>query len=99
MKFSRTALREALWDESGTLETIRDTIVSSGRWKIHHSYIFRDKSTGKYYLTEYSVGATEQQDGRPWDIDGETVDCVEVEPVQVTVTEYREVSGDDYEDN
>jgi hypothetical protein len=64
---------------------ILDSICGHGRWSVQHELIFR--RDGKLYRTTYSVGATESQDETPWDYLSE-VECTEVRPREVTVTEY-----------
>jgi hypothetical protein len=62
---------------------IEDTIVDHRRWSVDHNIIF--KKDEKYYRTSYSVGATEQQDERPWEYEDE-VECEEVQKVAKTIT-------------
>lgn len=62
---------------------VEDIIADVSRWSVHHTIVFQD-GDGKYYKTNYSVGATECQDERPWDYQ-DTVECIEVEQRQVTV--------------
>lgn len=71
-----------------TAEVIKDAIVDTGRWSIHHNLIF--KLNGKIYQTTYSVGATEYQDEGPWE-GSEEVLCTEVEEYEKTVKAYRVV--------
>ena len=69
---------------------ISDEIIDTSRWSVIHELIFN--YNGKIYSTSYSVGATEQQDERPWEYD-DWIDCVEVAAVEKTITVYVPVSG------
>ena len=64
---------------------ISDEILDNGRWSIFHECVFEDD--GKYYEAPYSVGATEQQDERPWE-DEEIIECTEVELKEVKVKKW-----------
>jgi len=87
--FSRDQLRAILWDEEG--EVILDEVTGTGRWDTYHRFIFRPEGEEKLYETNYSKGSTELQDSqRPWEYKDE-VECVEVEPYERTVVDYRPV--------
>jgi hypothetical protein len=85
-KFPRQKMVDAL--DEGPVE---DEIVGHGRWTVRHSAVL--KIDGKFYQTTYSVGATEQQDERPWEYEKD-VECVEVEQVTrlVEVTSWEPVA-------
>lgn len=57
------------------------------RWSIDHYAVFKQVSTGKFFSTCFSSGATENQDESPFEYDN-FAEFVEVEPVQVVVTKY-----------
>lgn len=76
--------KEFLQDEDG--ETIEDKITGKSRWSIHYRRVFRHE--GKFYATNYSMGATESQDERPYECDSDEIDCPEVFPVTKTVVVY-----------
>ena len=71
-------------------EIVLDKITDTSRWSVHHELVFRPEGEEKLYRASYSVGATEQQDEGPWEYE-ETVDTVEVEAYEKTVTDYRPV--------
>lgn len=52
-----------------------DNITDHRRWSVVHQIVFEHE--GKFYQTEYSVGATEKQDEGPWEYDDE-VECEEL---------------------
>ena len=85
MKFSKDNLK---WEEH---KTIYDKIIGHSRWSIQHERVFEHE--GKFYLTTYSVGATEYQDERPYEYDPDEIECPEVFPVQETVTVYKLYEG------
>lgn len=64
---------------------IHDKIIDTGRWSIYHEIVFEDG--GKYYQTNYSVGATERQYERPWEDENE-IKCTEVEKRKVEVEQW-----------
>ncbi len=62
-----------------------DEPIDTSRWSISHELVF--KYEGKFYMTYYSVGATECQDESPWEFE-ESVDCFEVELKEVVVKKW-----------
>jgi len=88
MIFSKQTLRDILWDNPDDYKTISDKMVDHSRWSVIHELIFQIVSTGKYYRTEYSVGATESQDERPWQYEDDEIECDEVVPVEKVVIVY-----------
>ena len=67
-------------------ETVYDRIVGSGRWSIHYERVF--KHDDRFWMTTYRRGATECQDESPYEYEPDEVECVEVFPVERTVTVY-----------
>ena len=97
-KFPKEFLRELLWEEESEFEDklglkVRDEISDTGRWSVHHELVFSYDE--KFYAVNYSTGATEYQDERPFDNEDEEVDCYEVAPKPVTVIEYHAVYTDE----
>lgn len=90
-KFPKDVLREVISDdarESYCLERIENEIYDTSRWSNHYELIFRDTNGGHYWKTYYSVGATESQDEDPFEFEDGMIDCIQVEPVEVLVTQY-----------
>ena len=86
-KFKVNEIEELLYGDSDSLNNIY-----SDRWYIQHEIIFQEKESEKYYSVYYDEPATEyQDDGESWFRVGldNNVECVEVVPVQVTVTQYK----------
>lgn len=85
MKFKKDYLLDVLWEDQGTI--VEDKIIEHSRWSVIHSLVFKTDD-GKYYLTDYRVGATESQDESPWEYEGDEIECTEVVPVDKVITEY-----------
>lgn len=77
------------WEEYGDdvfAKQVYDRICDTSRWSEHHEQVF---SIGdRFFMTYYSVGATEMQDESPYEYESEWVEVTEVVPKQVTVTKY-----------
>lgn len=65
---------------------ISDKMVGKSRWSLQYRLIFSHE--GRFWQTTYRVGATEQQDERPWENDGNEIECIEVVPIKKTITVY-----------
>ena len=98
MKFQKEILQSICYgylkgdvtkEQLGMFEKVQDELVGTSRWSHIYEMVF--KFGGKYYKTSYSVGATECQDESPFEYDPDMIECSEVEPVEVTVVQYREV--------
>lgn len=88
-KFPKEVLKELAGEEPvGTLESVSCEIQDTSRWSIHYKQVFKDTSTGKFYITHFSCGATESQDERPYEYEGDEVECIEVEPKEKVVITY-----------
>ena len=89
-KFKVNEIEELLYGDSDSLNNISDSIIDSDRWYIQHEIIFQEKESEKYYSVYYDEPAY-QDDGESWFRVGldNNVECVEVVPVQVTVTQYK----------
>ena len=61
-KFNAKDLENALWSCKSPLKIIEDNIVEVDDWEIVHNVIFEDLETNLYYFTDYSKGATEEQE-------------------------------------
>lgn len=69
------------------VEVIENTLVDTGRWSLVYRLIFRlpDQPAGEAWRVHYEVGATESQDIRPWEYDGDEIDAALVCAVEKTV--------------
>lgn len=92
-KFNLEDIEELLYsDKTDCFIKLVDDITDHGRWEVVHRIVFQEKETEKYYSVYYEEPATENQDfGQSWfETDRDNmVECNEVVPVQVTVTQYK----------
>lgn len=65
---------------------IYDKIVDTTRWEVIHEQVF--SLNGKFYMANYTRGATENQWKLPYEHDSE-VDIVGVESYEKTVIDWR----------
>lgn len=85
------------WNEYGeewegiNIKLIKERLVDTSRWSKIYTRIYQDLNTGKFYQTQFSVGATEQQDERPYEYDGDFIEFQEVKAVQKTITIYEAI--------
>lgn len=85
-KFTCEFLKDLVYDDTELGKVISDTITDTSRWSVHHELVF--ELGGEFFRVDYSTGATEQQDERPFDNEGDMVECVQVYPVTKTITVY-----------
>ena len=88
MKFSKSFLVELAchhYDDK-VVEVISTELVDTTRWCVVYEQIF--KFEDKFYSTSYQVGATENQDERPYEWEDDEIDCVEVVPTEKTMIVY-----------
>lgn len=83
MKFSKQFLIDTNGDENDVINEISDT----SRWCVLYDRIF--KYEGNLYSADYRVGATEQQDERPYELEDDEIDCPEMEEYTKVITAYR----------
>lgn len=76
MKFKKTWLQDLIWDD----------VLDTSRWSIIYNLVFEFK--GKFYQTNYSVGATECQDESPFENEPDEIEVPEVKQVEKTVFDY-----------
>jgi hypothetical protein len=79
--------RSIVYDDHDDFELISSEISDTSRWSIFYENIYKRISDGKFFKTNYSVGATECQDERPYEYDGDA-HFNEVFPVEKTVIVY-----------
>lgn len=95
-KFPKIALREVIYEDgaglpdSSSLEKVSEDLIDTTRWSVITTLIFKHIENGKetFYKVDYSVGATESQDERPFEYEGDEVVCLQVEPRKVEVIQY-----------
>lgn len=73
------------------VKKVHSEMIDTSRWSHIHEVVYEDLTTGKFWHSTYSTGATECQDERAYEHDGEVIEFDEVVPVEVTTIEYRSV--------
>jgi hypothetical protein len=77
--------------EYSGIHRVSITDDGTGRWTSYHTLVVTfDDTPGKFFATPFDQGLTENQDIQPFEYD-EEVEFEEVEPFEVTTTEYRPV--------
>ena len=83
-------MRQILYEDHPDTEVVSNELYDSSRWSLHYNLIFSHE--GKFYQTQYSYGATEYQDVRPFEYEGD-VTCTEVEEREVSRIEWVPVAA------
>ncbi len=78
--------RDIVYDDNLEFETVSDEMIEKSRWSILNSIIIKRISDGALFRGSYRVGATEQQDERPFEYD--EPDFHEVVPKEVITIKY-----------
>lgn len=98
MKFNKEDLCELVYQgEPEGFEVISREFSWNSRWSLHYEMVF--KYEDKYYLTTYSVGATESQDESPYQYEPDEIECQEVVPVEVVTIKYKPVNKESNDNN
>ena len=90
-KFKKQDLKDLVDDGCETLEKVEERCTGRSRWSLNYCMVFKDTGSGRFYMANYSVGATEQQDEGPFEYEPDEVECVEMRPVEKVVTVYEAV--------
>lgn len=103
MKFTKELLLELLDYNDGEstedgYQVIQTKVIDdSRRWVLVHEMIFAFNDS--YYATYFETAKHEDGDVRPYEFDGDEIECEEVFPVEVTVTEFMTAKDrDDFQD-
>lgn len=85
-----SVVRETIWGDAEETELISTEEIDTSRWA--NIYVCTFKYQDKFYQFEYRQGTGDSGE-RPFEYDDEDkpIDCVEVEPYEVTVTKYRPI--------
>lgn len=89
----KLSVEEARWLLMGDLEgweTLDTLSEGKGRWELYYTTIVKHLESGKCYSLDWSRGATEQQDTRPFEWDEPKL--VEVEPYEEVVVKWRKIN-------
>lgn len=87
IKLTPEEARSIVWEDHDDWEMVQKDITGKNRWSIDYSGIFKNLPTNKYYMFEWSTGATEQQDEQAYEYDKE-VEVVEVVEKEVMVKKW-----------
>jgi hypothetical protein len=89
LKFAKEFLVDLAWEthDDDIVTIMSSEAIGKTRWKIQHELIF--KFEDKFYQTFFEMPATEMQDCGPYEFEDDEIECVEVEPYEVTITKYR----------
>lgn len=95
MKVSNEVAREMLYHDRlegsegyPNFQTVEDEILDTTRWSVISTRVYKDLDTGRFWRTTYSTGATECQDERAYEYDGDEIEFEEVFPVEKVVIVY-----------
>ncbi len=87
LKFSPEEGRNIVKGSNKEFETISNEISDASRWSLMYDIVIKRLWDGKFFKSEYKVGATELQDEGPYEYDDKAV-FTEVFPVEKIVTVY-----------
>ena len=90
MKLSEKDARDIVYDDHEDWHKVEEELVDTSRWSIMYEGVFLHKPSNKYYSLDWSVGATEQQDERPFEYCKE-VEATEVKQVTVSTKVWKAV--------
>lgn len=93
MIFDKKELQMIVDDDSFDYEIVTTDIIGSGRWDIQYRTIFKNTETGQMYVTYYNRGATEYQEEKPFEYDGDTIGVSEVNIEPISASAYLTVDG------
>ena len=90
MKLSKEDARSIVYDDHEDWSKVESEIVDTSRWSIMYEGVFLHKPSNKHYSLGWQVGATEQQDERPFEYEDE-VEATEVVQVEKIVKVWKAV--------
>jgi hypothetical protein len=72
IKLTEQEARDAIFGDHPDFDLIgEEVILDHTRWHVHYGQTLLHIPTGEFYGTTYRVGATEYQDTRPFEYEGE----------------------------
>jgi hypothetical protein len=92
LELTKKEARDIVYEDAEGWKQVHLDIVETTRWSIGYSGVFKHKESDKFYKLNWYQGATECQDEKPFEYT--EPDPVEVEPVEVTVVQYKPVEGE-----
>lgn len=88
MEFMRDVMQSIANEDTDEFIKVEDEIIDHTRWSVVHEMIFQQISTGKFYRSHYNRGATEMQDERPYEYDGDIIACEQVVKEEVMTSKW-----------
>ena len=76
--------RNIVYGDTTEFKVKHEQITQQSRWTIHYEIVVERLSDGKFFKSNYRVGATEMQDEEPYQYTEHAV-FVEVKPTRKTV--------------
>ena len=92
MKLTGDEAREIVWKCNKDWKQIEYDLVDNDRWSLHYEGIFKHIPTEKYYKLQWSVGATEYQDEKPFQYTKEVIP-IEVHKVKKTIEAWEPINA------
>lgn len=89
-----TCWNDSEWSDGDVypnFEVVHSELIDTTRWSLVHERVYKDLDTGKYWETTYRTGATECQEERPYEYDGDEIEFIEVVPHETITIKYRAV--------
>lgn len=84
---SQEEAREIIWGDNENFDIVYKKIIDTSRWSHHYECVVQHNNDGSFWMTYYSVGATEQQDEAPFEYTDPVFELVR--PVEVRTIEYK----------
>mgnify|MGYP001559599660 CR=1 FL=1 len=82
--------RLAIYNKHKDFKVMKEEIIGKSRWETHHETILKHLPTKRFYLVEWSKGATEMQDTQAFEYVKE-VELVEVIETTKVISVYEKV--------
>ena len=86
MEVTAEEARTIIWEDHEDYNVVEDVIYQTSRWSEFHQVVVLQLSTGKFFMSQYTRGLTEQQDEQPWEYN--KPEFTEVFAKEVTVIKY-----------
>lgn len=86
LALTKSEARDLIWGDLPGFEKVYDKVIDTTRWSIITEIVVRRLSDGKFFMDNYSTGATESQDERAYEYTDP--DFTEVFPVEKITISY-----------
>lgn len=92
MKLTGEEARNIVYEDNDDWNVIEENIVDTSRWSIIKESVCLHLPTNKYYMFKYSIGATEEQDERPFEYE-DVVEPIEVQQIEKVVKAWKIITN------